>query len=997
MRRKSADVIFVIGMHRSGTSAFAGSAMLVGGAAPLQMVGATTHNPKGHFEPATVGQVNDKCLAEQGQSWSDCRPLRAFDPVTKARWVADFARELQTAYGPVPLKIVKDPRISRLVPLWHLAATQLGHGPGYVIMLRDPRQSASSVMRRDGMTDDAAVALWLRHMLDAEHHTRGLNRIFLATDDFSANPTDALQRVARQLGIYWPSSPDTLPQGFVEPSLMHPAQLIETALLPLALEAFRALLVLARDPQDAPAMAILDGVRATFDPQADAIHARQLAQGPQAVALVDPQADTGMVPMGALMVAEAQRAQAIARLEFVTEALTQVLRRPARLVLDHIRFHGLRRLAAVVRPVSAGTARGLLSLAHAADPERFAKGRGGLRRGSARAAQDSVLRVPFSALDEGFVPYDPPAPVDPVVKVIAFYLPQFHPFAENDAWWGKGFTEWTNVAKAVPNFVGHYQPHLPIHFGYYDLRVPSVMEEQARVAKQYGIGGFSYYFYWFGGTILMEDPLKAMLDNPAVDIPFCLTWANENWTRRWDGAEHDVLIAQNHSHADSIALLRHLARYFNDPRYIRIDGKPVFIVYRADIIPDIAGTLAAWRTEALALGFDGLYLVAAQSFQIGDPTGMGFDAAVEFPPHSMPVTNIETQLEILQPEFKGHVSTYEEAVDMRVTLPDTSYKLFRTAMLAWDNTARKQNNSHTFHGFSVVAFSQWLSALCHRVMQSGAHGPDEKLVFVNAWNEWAEGSHLEPDRKHGFGYLAAAQAAIAPFDRAVLPAPLVVPTVARAPFAVVLHLHYADLWPEICDTLAALGPHDLYVTVTKPELAALVLADRADALVEFVDNRGRDIRPFLSLLRRIRPLGYTAICKIHSKKSPHRQDGAALRKSLLAGLVDPDLAAAFVADPKLGMIVNTDAYLKRNTVNALWNGACVEALAAEIGTPLPWQHFPAGSMYWLRPEALEALDKIDLHRDWGVEKGLADGTKAHGVERIVSYLAEQAGFGIKLI
>lgn len=375
--------------------------------------------------------------------------------------------------------------------------------------------------------------------------------------------------------------------------------------------------------------------------------------------------------------------------------------------------------------------------------------------------KDGILKIRVSTVDEGFVPYGPPAPINPQVRLIAFYLPQFHPFPENDAWWGKGFTEWTNVGKAQPNFVGHYQPHCPIHFGYYDLRIPSVMEDQAKVLKEYGLYGFSYYFYWFAGKILLEEPLKAMLANPRIDAPFCFTWANENWTRRWDGLEQDVLIAQNHSREDSLALLRHFAQYFADPRYIRIDARPVFIVYRANIIPDITAIVTAWREEAVKLGFPGLYLIAAQSFDMTDPTPYGFDAAVEFPPHQVKAVDIIGEVEIANDDFTGKVFDYEAVVDGAVTKPEPDYKLFRTSMLSWDNTARKQNASHIMARFSVTAYAQWLSALCHRVSRNPKYTGDEKIVFINAWNEWAEGTHLEPDRKHGFGYLKATRDVVA--------------------------------------------------------------------------------------------------------------------------------------------------------------------------------------------------------------------------------------------
>ena len=224
-----------------------------------------------------------------------------------------------------------------------------------------------------------------------------------------------------------------------------------------------------------------------------------------------------------------------------------------------------------------------------------------------------ILKVAFDTTINKFVEYQENQAINPLVKLIAFYLPQFHPFPENDKWWGKGFTEWSNVGKALPNYVGHYQPHCPIHLGYYDLRIPEIMEEQAKLAKAYGVYGFNYYFYWFAGKVLMEKPLEMMLENKKVDIPFCLTWANENWTRRWDGLENDVLIAQNHSKEDSLEFIRYLIKYFKDERYILIDGKPLLIVYRANIIPDIYAIADSWRKEVRLHGFPDLYLVAAQT------------------------------------------------------------------------------------------------------------------------------------------------------------------------------------------------------------------------------------------------------------------------------------------------------------------------------------------------------------------------------------------------
>ncbi|MCD4741656.1 MAG: glycoside hydrolase family 99-like domain-containing protein [Desulfobacteraceae bacterium] len=339
------------------------------------------------------------------------------------------------------------------------------------------------------------------------------------------------------------------------------------------------------------------------------------------------------------------------------------------------------------------------------------------------------------------------------IKAVAFYLPQFHPFKENDRWWGKGFTEWTNVTKAKPNYINHYQPHLPIHLGFYDLRLPENMIEQAKLAKNYGIGGFNFYYYWFDGKLLMHKPFEILLKHKEVDIEFCITWANENWTGKWDGQENDILIAQNHSENDSIKFIESLYKFFEDKRYIRINNKPVLMIYRADIIPNIKRIGKLWRKKLKEAGFDGIYLVCAQTFGIKSPKKFGFDAAMEFPPHTVSSTSVNDQLNIINERFNGIIYDYKQVVDNCLKFQEPKFKLFRTAMLSWDNTARKQSHSHIFHNFSLKDYKRWLS---HIVSNASLNeNESETLVFINAWNEWAEGTHLEPDRKYGYGYLQA--------------------------------------------------------------------------------------------------------------------------------------------------------------------------------------------------------------------------------------------------
>ena len=221
-----------------------------------------------------------------------------------------------------------------------------------------------------------------------------------------------------------------------------------------------------------------------------------------------------------------------------------------------------------------------------------------------------------------------------LVRLIAYYLPQFHPIPENDEWWGKGFTEWTNVTKSMPRFSGHYQPHLPGALGFYDLRHPETLRSQARLAQKYGLAGFCFHHYWFDGKTLLQTPLQNLLNNKDIDIGFCVNWANESWTRTWDGNEKEVLMSQKHSKEDDLAFAESLKPLFSDERYIRIDNRPLIMIYRPNLFPDITETINRWRDYFTRSGFSNPYIVMPQAFGDNDPRQYGFDAAVGFPPHN---------------------------------------------------------------------------------------------------------------------------------------------------------------------------------------------------------------------------------------------------------------------------------------------------------------------------------------------------------------------------
>ncbi len=347
-------------------------------------------------------------------------------------------------------------------------------------------------------------------------------------------------------------------------------------------------------------------------------------------------------------------------------------------------------------------------------------------------------------------------PVAGSARVLAFHLPQFHPIPENDAWWGPGFTEWTNVARARPAFPGHDQPRLPGELGFYDLRLPDTLAAQAALARAHGVDGFCFYHYWFNGRRLLEAPVERLLASGQPDVPFCLCWANESWTRAWDGRSDEVLLAQTYAPEDDVAHLRDLLRFFRDPRYVRAGGRPLFLVYRPSRLPDAARTAAVWREEAARAGLPGLYLCGVESFleDRGDPAAWGFDAAVEFQPDW---ANLGEPL--AHPAFGRHrVHDYRAFVAGQLAKPAPGWRRHPCVTPRWDNTARRPEDSVVLLNPDPDVYAGWLAAAARG---QRALPPGERFVFVNAWNEWGEGCHLEPDLVSGRLWLEATRRAVA--------------------------------------------------------------------------------------------------------------------------------------------------------------------------------------------------------------------------------------------
>lgn len=362
-----------------------------------------------------------------------------------------------------------------------------------------------------------------------------------------------------------------------------------------------------------------------------------------------------------------------------------------------------------------------------------------------------------------FTPLEPDGiqQADISAKLIAFYLPQFHRIPENDAWWGRGFTEWTNVGQAEPKYEGHYQPRVPGELGYYDLRNPDVQRRQVELAKRYGIHGFCFYFYWFAGRRLLERPLENFMRDPAISFPFCICWANEHWTRRWDGDEHEILMSAAQSPDDDAQVIVDVAEIMSHENYIRIDGRPLFVVYRPQLLSDPNETVARWRRHCISTGVGDPYLVAVQYKEPVDPRPLGFDAALEFPPNTpVPLRLVNDTVGVTSENFQGFVYDFDDLMEGMTYRELPPFPLIRCVAPGWDNTARRRakNNATIFAGSNPAKYEEWLKRAIR--LSTSIAGSDDKFVFINGWNEWGESAYLEPDVRYGYSFLKATSNAL---------------------------------------------------------------------------------------------------------------------------------------------------------------------------------------------------------------------------------------------
>ena len=605
------------------------------------------------------------------------------------------------------------------------------------------------------------------------------------------------------------------------------------------------------------------------------------------------------------------------------------------------------------------------------------------------------------------------------VKVVAFYLPQFHAFPENDEWWGKGFTEWTNTKRAKPRFPSHYQPRTPHKdIGFYDLSDVENIKKQVALAKAHGISAFCLYYYWFGGRKLMDKPLELIMAHPEIDFEFCLCWANENWTRTWDGQQNSVLIEQNYSDERDVHFIMDLKRYIVDPRYLRCQGKPVILVYHAKALPNPNKTFAAWRSWCRENGVGEIQIWSCRTFIQSGGCGIldEVDREVEFPPHKVSEQELFPPSRFHAFTDDGFYYNYHKIItDLHQgkTFADQSpHPFYRCAMLGWDNSCRRETGYSVWQYFSLKSYHYWLRNILEYTRENFSE--KERFVFVNAWNEWAEGTYLEPDECFGYASINTTTRALCnlpPLPEYEVLAP--VKETGVQPGKVLLHVHafYPDLLDEIIHYLNQIPfKFDCVFTTDSRRKRTVItaaleekpVANAESLTVAVTRNVGRDVAPFLEVCSGLVDQ-YDFIGHFHTKKSLTVNWGHEWRHYLFDQLLgSPEIVAAifrrFGRDPHVGLYFPSPIPTMRDYMN--WErkdlvrcGKLLEAMELPSALP-PKPDFPVGQMFWARAKAIAPIFRkgVVARRKFEWERNQISDTLAHAIERIWKYVAQGAGY-----
>lgn len=591
-------------------------------------------------------------------------------------------------------------------------------------------------------------------------------------------------------------------------------------------------------------------------------------------------------------------------------------------------------------------------------------------------------------------------------RIMAIYLPQFHPFAENDKAWGKGFTEWSNVTTGQPRFIGHQQPVLPRDLGFYDLRLEAKIKEQIDLAKKYGVYGFTFYYYWFSGKKIMGKPLKSFMNHTEWDFNFSICWANENWTKRWDGRDSEIIIEQAYREEDPLLFIKDVEYILLDKRYITENGKPILTVYRASELKDPKRYAEVWREYFRNKHNKELQLVSCLSFDDQDPREYGFDAALDFSPLSAffkaelfpdrTFPYIDVNHRLLDINFSGVVADYRSIALRKELFNAYNFPTYYCVSPSWDNDARKKGKGFVYQNSSPDLYARWLK----NTLDLAATQKTSPIIFINAWNEWAEGAMMEPSTHLGHSILKRTVESLSLYSKTNenkknFPEYGFTKT-PGIKLAVVVHLFYVELWPIIASKLERISqPFDLHITLNKANSNFDPKLEGVRVKKYTIPNRGRDVLPFLYVIQRIRAAGYTQFLKIHSKKSKHRKDGEEWLESILENLLPGSAYVTQITNilnnGSTGLIGPEDHLVSlkkhmgsnRAIIESLLTGMYDKKTANKvISTPQQYPFF-GGTMFWGRVDVLSPiLDMFLLADDFQSEHNQIDGTTAHAVERL---------------
>ena len=495
------------------------------------------------------------------------------------------------------------------------------------------------------------------------------------------------------------------------------------------------------------------------------------------------------------------------------------------------------------------------------------------------------------------------------IKPIALFLPQFHSIKENDKWWGKGFTEWKNVKKAKPLYEGHHQPRIPgdqkKYLGYYDLTKKDVFKKQVKLAKSHGIYGFGIYYYWFSGKTLLEKPLFNILKDKTIDFNFLLIWANENWTRRWDGNDQDVLIKQEYKKNDPANFINDIKKYIIDKRYIKIKGKPIIGIYEPYKIPNLKETLLIWRKKSMEYKIGELYIIASlNDHKVEDLHKINlFNAIYQFSPRdSMTISTL-----IEKKPFYLYTATLYNKFNLKYVPKD--FHFYRGSMIEFDNSARKKD-CVIFKNYSPEQFYMINKKIIKWTKRR--YKKDNRFIFINAWNEWGEGTYLEPDEKYGYASINSLSKAI--FNLSYVEHNLTLLKINnQSTIAVQIHIYYEDLIIDIINKTNNIPiKYDLFISTDSIKKKDIIeqnikISSKANKYeIKIYKNKGRDVLPFLLQFRN-NIKKYKYICHLHTKKTIFTYFGDEWRNYLYNNLLGnekiiSEILTDFRNNEKLGII-----------------------------------------------------------------------------------------------